>query len=104
MSSLLPFIGRPVGLSFRSLSQMSRCSLFSLSQAGVMGLIRVIACGNSTTADMTFMTVGGVATLYPEFTLYGRNVHASERMRHTTLAQGRMSNRKLKDGYSLFGE
>jgi hypothetical protein len=30
--------------------------------------MRVVAC-STTTADMTFMTAGGVATLYPEFTL-----------------------------------
>jgi hypothetical protein len=35
--------------------------------------MRVVACG-AATADMTFMTAGGVATLYPEFTLYGKNV------------------------------
>jgi hypothetical protein len=45
----------------------------SLARAGVMGPMRVIAC-SSATADMTFMTAGGVATLYPEFTLHGRNV------------------------------
>jgi hypothetical protein len=31
-------------------------------------------CSNAT-ADMTFMTTGGVATLYPEFILYGKNIH-----------------------------
>jgi hypothetical protein len=44
----------------------------SLTRAGVIGPMRVVAC--STTADMTFMTAGGVATLYPEFTLYRKNV------------------------------
>jgi hypothetical protein len=37
--------------------------------------MRVIACSNAT-ADMTFMTAGGAATLYPEFTLYGKNIHS----------------------------
>jgi hypothetical protein len=45
----------------------------SLTQAGVLGPMRVVVCSTST-ADMTFMTAGGVATLYPEFTLYGKNV------------------------------
>jgi hypothetical protein len=35
--------------------------------------MKVVAC-STTAADMTFMTAGGVATLYPEFTLYGKNV------------------------------
>jgi hypothetical protein len=35
--------------------------------------MRVVAC-STTAADMTFMTAGGVATLYPKFTLYGKNV------------------------------
>ncbi|KAJ8584365.1 hypothetical protein M405DRAFT_845216 [Rhizopogon salebrosus TDB-379] len=47
----------------------------SVSQAGARGLMGVIT-GSNTTADMTFMTMGGVATFYPEFTLYGRNVRA----------------------------
>jgi hypothetical protein len=47
--------------------------LVSLTQAGVIGPMRVIACSDAT-ADMTFMTAGGVATLYPEFTL--RDKHA----------------------------
>jgi hypothetical protein len=45
----------------------------SLTQAGVIGPMKVVAC-STTTADKTFMTAGGVATLYPEFTLYGKNV------------------------------
>jgi hypothetical protein len=45
----------------------------SLTQAGAIGPMRVVAC-STTIADMTFMTAGGVATLYPEFTLYGKNV------------------------------
>jgi hypothetical protein len=47
--------------------------VISLTQAGVIGPMRVVACGTAT-ADMTFMTAGGVATLYPEFTLCGKNV------------------------------
>jgi hypothetical protein len=35
--------------------------------------MRVVAC-STTIADKTFMAAGGVATLYPEFTLYGKNV------------------------------
>jgi hypothetical protein len=45
----------------------------SLTQARVIGPMRVVAC-STMTADKTFMTAGGVATLYPEFTLYGKNV------------------------------
>jgi hypothetical protein len=47
----------------------------SLTEAGVTGPMRVMACSNAT-ADMTFMTAGGVATLYLEFTLYGKNIHS----------------------------
>jgi hypothetical protein len=47
----------------------------SLTQAGVIGPMRVITCSNAT-ADITFMTAGGVATLYPEFTLCGINMHS----------------------------
>jgi hypothetical protein len=43
----------------------------SLTEAGVA----VMACSNAT-ADMTFMTAGGVATLCLEFTLYGKNIHS----------------------------
>jgi hypothetical protein len=45
----------------------------SLTQARVIGPMRVVAC-STMTADKTFVTAGGVATLYPEFTLYGKNV------------------------------
>jgi hypothetical protein len=47
----------------------------TLSQASVTGPLRTIVCGN-TSADMTFMTGGGLATLYPEFTLRGKNICA----------------------------
>jgi len=64
----------------------------SLTQAGVIGPMRVVACSN-TTADMTFMTAGGVATLYPEFTLYGKNIHSE----HTTVARVRESNWNIEE-------
>jgi hypothetical protein len=47
----------------------------SLTEAGVIGPIRVIACSDAT-ADMTFMTAGGVATLYPDITLRGINIQS----------------------------
>jgi hypothetical protein len=62
----------------------SHLSSISLTQAGVIGPMRVVACSN-TTADMTFMTAGGIATLYPEFTLYGKNVRSG----HTQQFHGR---------------
>jgi hypothetical protein len=45
----------------------------SLTQAGVIGPMRVVAC-STTTADKTFMMAGGVATLYPKFTPYSKNM------------------------------
>jgi hypothetical protein len=57
---------------------------FSLTQAGVIGPMRVwmheascngmSACSNAI-ANMTFITAGWAATLYPEFTLCGKNIH-----------------------------
>jgi hypothetical protein len=47
----------------------------ALTEAGVTGPMRVMACSNAT-ADMTFMTAGGVATLYLKFTLYDKNIHS----------------------------
>ena len=43
----------------------------TLSEATVTGPMRTVVCGN-TSADMTFMTGGGLATLYPDFTLNGK--------------------------------
>jgi len=71
-----------VALSVSRFIRYHKCHLsISVSQAGAMGPMGVIARGN-TTADMTFMTVGGVATLYPEFTLHGRNVRAGPAGKH----------------------
>jgi hypothetical protein len=67
-SSVAPSVSRDVRYRKSHLS-------VSLTQAGVIGPMRVIACSNAT-ADMTFMTAGGVATLYPEFTLCGINMHS----------------------------
>ncbi|OAX37171.1 hypothetical protein K503DRAFT_250338 [Rhizopogon vinicolor AM-OR11-026] len=47
----------------------------TLSQASVTVPLRTIVCGN-TSADMTFMTGGGVVTSYPDFTLHGKNIRA----------------------------
>jgi hypothetical protein len=66
----------------------------SLTQAGVIGPIRVIACSDAT-ADMTFMTAGGVATLYPEFTLYGKKKHTQRA--HTADLRGGKSNWNSKE-------
>ncbi|KAJ8593984.1 hypothetical protein M405DRAFT_548669 [Rhizopogon salebrosus TDB-379] len=64
----------------------------SLTKTGVTGPMRVIACSNAT-ADMTFVTAGGAATLYPEFTLYGKNIHSE----HTADPRGRESNWNIKE-------
>ncbi|KAJ8585881.1 hypothetical protein M405DRAFT_935742 [Rhizopogon salebrosus TDB-379] len=47
------FIGRPIGFSFRPLSKIASLRFFDRSRAA-----------------------GGVATLYLEFTLYGKNIHS----------------------------
>ncbi|OAX38463.1 hypothetical protein K503DRAFT_817392 [Rhizopogon vinicolor AM-OR11-026] len=47
----------------------------SVASANVTGSLRTIVCGN-TFADMTFMTGEGVVTLYPDFTLHGKNIRA----------------------------
>jgi hypothetical protein len=66
-SSVAPSVSRFVRYRKSHLS-------FSLTQAGVIGPMRVIACSNAT-ANMTFITAGWAATLYPEFTLCGKNIH-----------------------------
>jgi hypothetical protein len=70
-SSVAPSVARYVRYRKSDLS-------VSLAQAGVIGPMRVIACSDAT-ADMTFMTAGGVATLYPEFTLCGINMRSENK-------------------------
>jgi hypothetical protein len=84
-SSVAPSVSRFVHYRILHLS-------VSLTQAGVIGPIRVLACSDAT-ADMTFMTAGGVATLYPEFILYGKNIHCE----HTADPRGEKSNWNSKE-------
>lgn len=54
--------------------------LITLTEAAEDGLFKVIS-SSPTTADMTFMTVGGLAVLYPEWTLNHTTV-----INHTVLS------------------
>jgi hypothetical protein len=56
-----------------------------LTQAGVIGPMRAIACSDAT-ADMTFMTAGEIATLYPEFTVQQKRAQRAQ----TTDPRGRV--------------
>jgi hypothetical protein len=84
-SSVAPSVARFVRY------QKSHLSV-SLAQAGVIGPMRVIACSDAT-ADMTFMTAGGVATWYPEFTLCGINMR-SEKKKVGREGEGRIGSAK----------
>jgi hypothetical protein len=84
-SSVAPSVARYVRYRKSDLS-------VSLAQAGVIGPMRVIACSDAT-ADMTFMTAGGVATLYPEFTPCGINMR-SENKKQGRGGEGRIGSAK----------
>jgi hypothetical protein len=59
--------------------QCGEC-IITLTEAAEDGLFKVIL-SSPTTADMTFMTVGGLAVLYPEWTLHRTTV-----INHTVLS------------------
>jgi hypothetical protein len=64
----------------------------SLTEAGVTGPMRVMACSNAT-ADMTFMTAGGVATVPRIHTIRQKHTQRA----HTADPRGKESNWNIKE-------